>query len=392
MATYDWIVVGNGIAGAALSYELQKLGHSVLVLEQSVTPANATRFSYGGIAYWSGTTELTRQLCQEGIELHQQLASELDSPTYFQKIDLLLTVAPDRDPIQIAKNYAQFAISPTILDVTEACEVEPLLARSAIAGALRLPHALVSPEATVAAYNQAFLRLGGAIQIAPVIGWQRQANRFEGVITPEGNYSAANLVICTGAITRALLRAVGLTSRLYFTQAEVIETKPTEIQLRSLLMPAELQRFEMEAKASLLPDIIWDQPGQEVVPAILDAGVVQLQDGRLLMGQVSRTLTDVTAQGDAASSEAAIREAIGKLLPALGAIPGEWHYCQVSFSGDRLPVVGAIPNTSGFHVFSGFSSPFAILPPVARRFAQATTGTFDPILTQLAPSRFVNSA
>jgi glycine/D-amino acid oxidase-like deaminating enzyme len=371
---------------------LQKLGHSVLVLEQSITPANATRYSYGGIAYWSGTTDLTRQLCQEGLDLHRQLPTELDSPTYFQEIDLLLAVEPDRDPTQIASNYKQFAVPPVILDAATACELEPLLNRSAIAGALHFPHALVSPEATVAAYNQAFLRLGGAIQITPVIDWKRQARRFEGVITPEGTYSAANLAICTGATTRALLRSIGLPIRLYFTQAELIETVPTEIKLRTLLMPAELKRFAMEAEAAAIADTIWDQPGQEVTPAILDAGVVQLWDGRLRMGQVSRTLTDLTGQGDAARSEAAIREAIGKLLPALGQIPGQWHCCQVSFSGDRLPVVGAIPNTMGLHVFSGFSSPFAILPPLARRFAQATTGAADPILVQLDPGRFASSA
>lgn len=51
MKTYDWIVVGAGITGAALSYELAKKGFSVLLLEQNKAIANATRFSYGGIFY-----------------------------------------------------------------------------------------------------------------------------------------------------------------------------------------------------------------------------------------------------------------------------------------------------------------------------------------------------
>jgi glycine/D-amino acid oxidase-like deaminating enzyme len=67
MKTYDWIVIGAGITGAALSYELVKTGFSVLLLEKHKTPQNATRYSYGGLAFWSGTTELTRQLCDEGL-------------------------------------------------------------------------------------------------------------------------------------------------------------------------------------------------------------------------------------------------------------------------------------------------------------------------------------
>ena len=66
MKIYDWIVVGAGITGAALAYELVNKGCKVLLLEQYATPHNATRYSYGGLAFWSGTTPLTRQLCDEG--------------------------------------------------------------------------------------------------------------------------------------------------------------------------------------------------------------------------------------------------------------------------------------------------------------------------------------
>src|ERR671932_183892 len=94
MKTYDWIVVGGGITGAALSYELATKGFSVLLLEQDATLQGATRYSYGGLAYWSGTSELTRQLCQEGIERHRTLTEELDTDTQFCELDLLLFIAP----------------------------------------------------------------------------------------------------------------------------------------------------------------------------------------------------------------------------------------------------------------------------------------------------------
>ncbi|WNZ21562.1 FAD-binding oxidoreductase [Leptolyngbya sp. NK1-12] len=387
--TTDWIVVGNGLAGAALSYELQKSGFSVLLLDQSNHPENGTRYSYGGIAYWSGTTALMQQLCQEGITLHRQLSAELESDTQFRELDLLMTVAPEDDPTAVATTYTKVAIPPVILDAQTAAEREPLLNQSAIAGALRFPHGHVSPSATVAAYNQAFLRLGGLIEIAPVIGWIEQNQRIQGVKTPTAAHAAANVVICAGAYTRPLLRSAGFSTRIYFTHAELIEATAVDISLQALVMPAKLQRFEMEAKASAPEtDVLWDQPGQEVVPAILDAGVVQFRDGRLLIGQVSRTLTDLEATIDAAASEAALRRTIGQLLPALESVPGEWRSCRVAFSGDRLPLVGAVPNRDGLHVFTGFSNPFSILPPLARRFAQAATGLSKAIPPQLLPNRF----
>lgn len=396
MTTYDWMVLGNGIAGAALSYELQKVGFSVLLLDRSATPENATRYSYGGIAYWSGTTDLMRQLCQEGIALHRQLSAELEATTEFRELDLMLTVDADRDPNQVSVAYAKVAIPPTVLSAEAAAEQEPLLNQAAISGVLQFPHGHVSPEKTVAAYNQAFLRLGGTFQIGAVTDWLRQGNQISGVVTPTATYTAKQIAVSVGAMSRSLLKTVGVTVCQYFTHAELIETPPVDVKLRSIVMPAELQRFEMEAKAGT-PDVdkLWDEVGHELTPAVLDAGAIQFQDGRIRIGQVSRTLTDPSAEIDPSASEAALRQSVGRLLPDLEALPGRWCRCLVSFSGDRLPLVGQVPDQEGVFLFTAFSNPFAILPPLARRFAEAATRLDvevqpSSLLSQLTPARFAN--
>ena len=88
MKTYDWIIIGAGITGAALAYELTKIGFSVLLLEQYQTPQNATRYSYGGISFWSATTAITKQLSEEGITRHRILSQELTADTQFRELDL----------------------------------------------------------------------------------------------------------------------------------------------------------------------------------------------------------------------------------------------------------------------------------------------------------------
>lgn len=391
MNNYDWIVVGGGIAGAAIAYELGKIGWSVLLLEQHQTAQNATAYSYGGLAYWSGTTPLTRQLCQESIALYQNLDQELEAQTELREIDLLLTIAADQDPQATAASYSHVAIPPQLLDIKQACELEPVLNPHSIAGALTVKHGHINPHKTTQAYIQAFLRGGGEMQIAQVIDFQTVSSPEAGikltrVQTNIETFHCDNVVICAGGFSRQLLKLAGIPINLYFTHAEVIQTPPVDLKLSTLVMPANLQRFDLEAESSKI-EALWQDTTKEPVPPILDVGAIQFKDGSLRLGQISRVLSDPFAQINAQQSENWLRTSIQQVLPPLANLPGTWHHCLVAFSGDRLPLVGAIPGFEGIHVFSGFSNPLVIIPPLARRFADFVAGKKDKIITQLSPWR-----
>ncbi|MBR8837832.1 MAG: FAD-binding oxidoreductase [Stigonema ocellatum SAG 48.90 = DSM 106950] len=382
MKTYDWVVVGAGITGTALAYELAKKGFAVLLLEQCATPQNATRYSYGGIAFWCGTTPLTRQLCDEGIARHRLLSGELDADTEFRELDLLMTISTDTDPKAAAESYAHFAIPPKLLSVKEACELEPLLNREAIAGALTVKHGHIHPEKTAQGYIQAFVNAGGEREITKVV--QILPGQVKTTTT---TYHSANVVVCAGGLSRQILKSSGIPIKVYFTHAEIIETLPVDLELRTIVMPAEVKRFQLEANSTLV-DKIWDEPGNEPLPPILDAGAVQFKDGTLRLGQISRVLTDPHAKVDLNKSEGLLRNSVGEILPALRSLPGTWRHCLTSFSGDRLPLIGAIPGCPSVHIFSGFSNPLVFVPPLAQRFANFASTQKDEIIPHLSPARF----
>ncbi|MBD2164625.1 FAD-binding oxidoreductase [Calothrix membranacea FACHB-236] len=377
MKTYDWIVVGAGITGATLSYELAKVGFSVLLLEQFQTPDNATRYSYGGLAYWSGTTPLTRQLCEEAIARYQILSQELDADIEFRELDLLLTIPADINPQITARSYNNVRIPPQLLSVTEACQLEPLLNQDAISGALTVKHGHIHAEKTTQAYIQAFLRLGGEIKIEQVL--QILPN---GVKTNTTNFSSANIVICAGGLSRQLLKSAGIPIKVYFTHAEVIKTPPVELRLNTLVMPANMQRFQLEATSTQV-DELWNQPDNEPLPPILDAGAIQFQDGSLRLGQISRVLTNPDGEVNSQESENWLRKSIGKVLPLLENLPGTWYKCLVAFSSNSLPIIGAVPECESIHIFSGFSNPLVLVPPLAQRFANFASSKQDDIIPQL---------
>jgi glycine/D-amino acid oxidase-like deaminating enzyme len=382
MVSYDWIVIGGGLTGAALGYELVRLGFSVMLLERYPIMENATRYSYGGIPYWSGTSELTKQLAQEGIELQRNLSAVLEFDTEFRELDLLLTIAAE-NPQEIFAQYAQCAIQPQVLSVAEACELEPLLDSEAIAGALHYRHGHVNPQLLVDGYLSAFARMGGKIRFEAV-----KSLTDHQVITATSTYNAGRVAVCAGGLTRSLLKASGIAVKQYFTHAEVLETLPSQdLKLRTIMMPATMSRFQLESETSQV-DRIWDQSGHELLPPAVDAGAIQFQNGRLIIGQMSRILTDPNIKPDRKSSETAIRDQVRKILPAIADLSGQWHHCLVAFSPDSLPLVGVLPNFSNVHLFSGFTTPFVFVPPLAKRFAESLLGKPDPLISQLSPARF----
>ena len=377
--TYDWIVVGGGITGACLAYELSRQNLKVLLLEKDPKPDNATVYSYGGLAYWSGTDELTRTLGQEGIELHRNLSEELDADTEFRELDLVLTIDRQDDPEAIAQRYDCFDVTPELLSVSDACMLEPLLNPNAISGVLKLPHGHIHPQKTTSAYLQALERNRGKIIYEAVSDLLRQGEQVVGVKTTANSYYADNTVICAGGLSRSLLQS-GIEVPNYFTHAQLIMTPPVELELSTVVMPAIQQRFTLEAEAPADP--AWNPPYNEAIKSILDPGAVQFLDGSLCIGQISAIAYNPQAKFDLTAAEAQIRQEVGNVLPLLEDLPGTCHSCLVAFNNQGIALVGNLADTK-LYFFSGFTSTLVFAPVLARRFANWIAGSEDRIVAQL---------
>lgn len=387
MQTYDAIVVGNGLAGAALSYELVKAGLSVLLLDDG-NPDSGTRYSYGGIGYWAGTTDLTETLFREGFARHQELPEELGAETQLRELDLLLTVQKGADVEALKKDYAVFRTPPRFVSMAEACELEPQLKAAAIAGAFTIRHAHVDPMSVVAAYNQAFRRLGGHHNISAVTGLVKISDRVTGVTTEAQAYPAQRVIVAAGAYSLKLLQAAGLQVPLQFTHAEIVETPPLDCELRSLIMPATNARVDIESDAATATD--WEKPNHQVMPPVLEAGVIQFKDKTARIGQISRFHTAYTPPANGNKAKGEMIDAIAHQLPCLKHVEGTWRHCLVTFTQDGLPLLGPVSGTRGLHLFSGFTGPFSLVPSVAQRYAQQLIGPTEPFTDQLIEAMLIS--
>jgi glycine/D-amino acid oxidase-like deaminating enzyme len=374
MKIFDIIIVGAGITGSALAYELVKLKWKVLLIEKNADFDNATCYSYGGLAYWSGIDRATCQILQEGIDLHRHLTEELGSDTEFRDIDLLLTVPKDKDPDIVAREYQKFETKIDILSIAETTRIEPLINSQSISGTLRIDHARIHPHKTNLAYQQAFIKLGGTIEFTEVIALQKDEKddrRIVGVITKDDRYYANKTIICAGGLSRRLLAPIEPEIPLYFTHACAIKIPPIELKLNSIIMPALQQRFSLEATANKLQSSQWNESNSEIIASILDAGAVQFKDGSMCLGQISELSTDPQFKPDSNTSEKRIRRAIADILPTLADRVGTFHHCLVAFTDKSTPCIGKVSGYEGVDSFSGFTSTLIFAPPMARRYAES---------------------
>lgn len=384
MNNYDAIVIGGGLTGSALGYELAKKGLQVLLLEKDVKFDNATIYSYGGISYWCGSDELTIKLANEGINIHRQLSEELEIDTEFRELDLLFTIDCEQNPQQVAKEYQQFHLKPQLLDVESTLALEPLLNKDAIAGALRFPHGHVNPEKTILAYQEVFLKLGGKIIKEKVIEIEIKGDQVIGVKTNQNNYSAKEIIISAGAFSRSLLQQLGINVPIYFSHAQLIKTEPTDIKLRTLVMPATTKRLDIEKQVAQMTNTsLWENTSDQIQADVLEAGAIQFVDGSLCLGQISQIITNINSPVEAKLSEERIRKAIAKILPALSSLKGQWHNCQVAFSYGQPFQVRKISTIEGLSIFSGFTSPFVFVPPLAKHFADYLTTSKNEVIEKI---------
>lgn len=374
--TYDWIIIGGGITGFPLAYELVKAGLKVLLLEKTPLTPNATYCSYGGLAYWSGTTPITAKLCEEGITLHRQLSQELEAKTGYREIGLLLTLFADSNQEQLRDHYQQFSIQPQWFDRQETLQREPILNQGIVESSFYFPHGQVNPIAILSAYQNAFLRLGGVLHYEPVIHLE-----YQSVTTLQNHYHSNHIAVCAGGWSRDLLKTIYPKLPLYFSHEQSIQTQPSSLKMTHQVMPANLQRIVVEQKVTHpLKDELW-QKNCEIYPPVIDAGGVQFQDGHFCLGQTSYFHSNAYYQFNPVFSENQMRESLRKLSPDLATIPGQWHHCITAFTHNSLPFIGEV--IKGVFVFSGFTATFLLAPPLARHFVQWIAGN-DDIIPQLA--------
>lgn len=339
MTTYDFALVGAGIAGASLAAELSLAGASVLLLEAEERPGyHATGRS---AAFWEecyGGPEIVPLTLASGPYLR-------DGGFLLERGALYIGREEDRELVMgFLKRFIPTGATLQHLDRTELQRRVPGI-RPAWSDAVWEPYCADIDVASLHAHFLAQASKQGAILEcrARVTGLERSAGRWKLTTERDEQHYAAVVVNAAGAWADELAGMAGA------RQAGITPYRRTVAQLRT------------------------DPPVPDDLPLVLDIGgrfYFKPEAGRLWLSPQDEEPSEPC---DAAPEELVLAEAIARLEEVVDwrveAVEHKWAGLR-SFAADRRPVYGFDPEVEGFAWFAGQGGFGIQTSPAAARLAR----------------------
>ena len=360
------VIVGGGIMGLALAYNLARRGvGEVVVLEGRYLNAGASGRNGGGVrAQWSTPTMI--RLARRSIELCRRFAVEMGINVWMRQGGYLFLAATTAQVARLEKNlrvHEANGLRTRLVTPDEALEIVPQLDASLfVAAAYNPDDGVVFPWPFLWGYaSQAEARGAKVLTFTQVTGFERAGRRIAAVRTDRGRIACDVVVNAAGAWSKAIAALAGVALPNRPTRHEILVTEPTK-------------------------------PWLDPLVSVLENGLYfsQSQRGEVVGGMGDPAEPEGIEMGSTLRFLARFARAMTACAPSTGSlrVVRQWAGCY-DVTPDNNPILGP----AGFENFlqlSGFvGHGFMMAPAVAELMAGWMAGDPpDPIFQRFTVDRF----
>ncbi len=234
------VIVGGGVIGLAIAYNLARRGLSnVVVVERGYLAEGASGRNGGGVRQqWS--TEINIRLMQESVDLCRRFAVDLGVNVWFRQGGYLFLARSQREVARLEKNIAiqnRCGVATRMLDPGQAGDIVPELDLTGIVGAAYNPSdGILFPWPFLWGYARQAAAHGVRIFTqTPVGGLEPQKTGGYIVHTPRGAIRARRLINATGAWSPKLAAMIGVEIPTFPIRHEICSSEPLKPFLRPMV-------------------------------------------------------------------------------------------------------------------------------------------------------------
>jgi sarcosine oxidase subunit beta len=396
MTRQDVLIVGGGVIGCAVAYELAKDGLRVTLLERAGLCAGAS--GANGALIWPQAMHrgAALDLTLACARLFPTLGEELGADIEYRRTGGMVAIETDAQWAEMAEYVAgqpAVGLHAELLDGAEARRREPLLAPD-LRGAVYAEHGgTINPFRLTLGYAHA-ARVRGATLVTgtEVLSLLRRGDRIAGVTTRTGDLEAETVILAGGAWSSPLAATANLRVPVTPRQGMVVVTEPAPFRLRNVLKPIKSDTDMWRFSQPWPPDAP-GRPGYDPnLPPGKGMGMAQTVAGNLVIGSTSRFVGL-----DRAPTLAGIRyvlESACRIAPAIGQLRmlRTWAGFRPD-TPDGLPLLGPAPGVNGLVLATGHDGSGIGMSPVSARLVAAAVTKADPPLPlePFDPRRFGDS-
>ena len=228
MRTAEVVIVGGGVVGCAVAYNLAGLGVRPLLVERGSLGAEASGANQGRVGVSSGIPGLTLPHLQKSAELLAEDAEEFGESvelTRSGRLTLAFTESERAHLRDFVASRQRERVDVSLLTGPEARRLEPTLG-STVVGAAHIPgDGHVNPFLLTHAYAAGARRRGGEIlQGAEVTRLEVSRGRVVGVHTRTDRIATPSVVVTAGAWSGGLLAPLGIHLPIYPGRGQMLVT------------------------------------------------------------------------------------------------------------------------------------------------------------------------
>lgn len=328
------VIIGGGISGAAIAYNLAKKGmKNIIVVEKSFLASGATGACGAGIRQQWGT-EMNCKIAKMSCEFFETANEVLayDGDIEFKQGGYLLLATSEKEKEQFARNIKlqnSLGIASKALTLEEAKAIVPMLnTEGYVSAAYYEKDGHLNPFHTTLAFAKAAERLGVEfMKYTEVTGIEMEDDRIVGVQTTKGFISTHKVVNAAGGQSQDIAKMVGIDLPVYSERHQILVTEPVDPILSTMVMSFTGNFYCQQV------------PHGGLVMGRGDAG--EPRDGNINSGwhfleEMAKTITT--------------------LLPPLknAMVIRQWAGLY-NITPDRQPIMGEAKQVKGFYMAVGFS-------------------------------------